>query len=62
MFESELFGMNTYILMSMIEDYLRVPERIATILSHASPTELVHRALPIGNKRSFNNLAAMPLH
>jgi hypothetical protein len=61
-FESELFGMNTYILMSMMEDYLRVPERIATIRRHATPTELVRRALPIGNKRSFINLAAMPLH
>jgi hypothetical protein len=61
-FESELFGMNTYILMSMMEDYLRVPDRIRTILSHATPEELVRRALPIGNKRSFINLAAMPLH
>lgn len=61
-FESELFGMNTYILMSMMEDYLRVPERIRTITQHASATELVRRALPIGNKRSFINLAAMPLH
>ena len=54
--------MNTYILMSMMEDYLRVPERIRTILQHATPAELVRRALPIGNKRSFINLAAMPLH
>lgn len=61
-FESELFGMNTYILMSMMEDYLRVPERIAVIRRHATPAELVARALPIGNKRSFINLAAMPLH
>ncbi len=61
-FESELFGMNTYILMSMMEDYLRVPERIATIAKHATPADLVARALPIGNKRSFINLAAMPLH
>ncbi len=61
-FESELFGMNTYILMSMMEDYLRVPERIATIKRHATPAELVKKALPIGNKRSFINLAAMPLH
>jgi len=61
-FESELFGMNTYILMSMMEDYLRVPERIATIQKHASAAEIVARALPIGNKRSFINLAAMPLH
>jgi hypothetical protein len=29
---------------------------------HASPDELVRKALPIGNKRSFINLAAMPLH
>ncbi|GAA5050703.1 hypothetical protein [Nocardia callitridis] len=61
-FESELFGMNTYILMSMMEDYLRVPERIRTIRRHASPAELIAKALPIGNKRSFINLAAMPLH
>ncbi|MGD9991645.1 hypothetical protein, partial [Pseudonocardia sp.] len=61
-FESELFGMNTYILMSMMEDYLRVPERLRTIRAHATPAELVRRALPIGNKRSFINLAAMPLH
>lgn len=61
-FESELFGMNTYILMSMMEDYLRVPERIATIRRHATPAELVRRVLPVGNKRSFINLAAMPLH
>jgi hypothetical protein len=61
-FESELFGMNTYILMSMMEDYLRVPERIRTIRKHATPAELVAKALPIGNKRSFINLAAMPLH
>ncbi|HEY9417948.1 MAG TPA: hypothetical protein VIQ30_24575 [Pseudonocardia sp.] len=61
-FESELFGMNTYIVMSMMEDYLKVPDRIRTIRRHASPTELVHRDLTIGNKRSFINLAAMPLH
>lgn len=61
-FESELFGMNTYILMSMMEDYLQVPDRIRTILRHATPEELVRRGLPIGSKRSFINLAAMPLH
>ncbi|MCW4354719.1 hypothetical protein ONR57_15530 [Hoyosella sp. YIM 151337] len=61
-FESELFGMNTYILMSMMEDYLRVPERMRIIRQHATPTELVRKALPIGNKRSFINLAATPLH
>jgi hypothetical protein len=61
-FESELFGMNTYILMSMMEDYLQVPDRLRTIRRHASATELVARDLPIGTKRSFINLAAMPLH
>lgn len=61
-FESELFGMNTYILMSMMEDYLRVPERIRTIKRYASASDLVRKALPIGNKRSFINLSAMPLH
>ena len=61
-FESELFGMNTYILMSMMEDYLQVPERIRTIAKHATPEQLVAADLPIGNKRSFINLAAIPLH
>lgn len=61
-FESELFGMNTYILMSMMEDYLRVPERIRTITKHASATEIVGRELSIGTKKSFINTAAMPLH
>jgi hypothetical protein len=61
-FESELFGMNTYILMSMMEDYLQVPDRLRTILRHATPSELVRRDLAIGNKRSFINLAALPLH
>ncbi|WP_066913113.1 hypothetical protein [Millisia brevis] len=61
-FESELFGMNTYIVMSMMEDYLRVPERLRTIARHATPEDLVRTGLPIGSKRSFINLAAMPLH
>lgn len=61
-FESELFGMNTYIIMSMMEDYLKVPDRLRTITSHASPEKLVSAGLPVGSKRSFINLAAMPLH
>ncbi|MFT4043890.1 MAG: hypothetical protein QM673_12085 [Gordonia sp. (in: high G+C Gram-positive bacteria)] len=61
-FESELFGMNTYIIMSMMEDYLRVPDRIRTISRYATPEALVRQGLPIGSKRSFINLAAMPLH
>lgn len=61
-FESELFGMNTYILMSMAEDYLRVPERVRTILKHTTATDLVRSELSIGTKKSFINCAAMPLH
>jgi len=61
-FESELFGMNTYIVMSMMEDYLRIPDRIRTILRHRSAAELVAAELPIGTKKNFINLAAMPLH
>jgi hypothetical protein len=61
-FESELFGMNTYILMSMAEDYLRVPERIRTILKHTTAADLVRSELSIGTKKSFINCAAMPLH
>ena len=54
--------MNTYIIMSMMEDYLRVPERIRVITDKMSPEELVANSVPIGTKRSFINLAAMPLH
>ncbi|MFE0749035.1 hypothetical protein [Gordonia sp. NPDC058843] len=61
-FESELFGMNTYIIMSMMEDYLKVPERLRVITEHLTPEELVRAGLPVGSKRSFINLAAMPLH
>ncbi|MFJ9388932.1 hypothetical protein ACIRON_08945 [Nocardioides sp. NPDC101246] len=61
-FESELFGMNTYIVMSMMEDYLRVPDRIRTILAHTTATDLVRSQPTIGTKKSFINLAAMPLH
>ncbi|MFC8047233.1 hypothetical protein [Nocardia sp. NPDC057353] len=61
-FESEMFGMNTYIVMSMMEDYRKVPDRLRTILRHATAEELVRTGLPIGSKRSFINLAAMPLH
>lgn len=61
-FESELFGMNTYILMSMAEDYLQVPERIRTILKHTTAADLVRSELSIGTKKSFINCAAMPLH
>ncbi|GAA4680129.1 hypothetical protein [Gordonia humi] len=61
-FESELFGMNTYIVMSMMEDYLKVPDRLRTIAAHATPEQIVAAGLPIGSKRSFINLAAMPLH
>lgn len=61
-FESELFGMNTYILMSMAEDYLQVPERIRTILKHTTAADLVKSELSIGTKKSFINCAAMPLH
>lgn len=61
-FESELFGMNTYIVMSMMEDYLQVPGRIRTILRHTSAAELVGNNPKLGTKKSFINLAAMPLH
>lgn len=61
-FESELFGMNTYIVMSMMEDYLKVPDRIRTITAHATPEQIVAANPNIGTKKSFINLAAMPLH
>ena len=61
-FESELFGMNTYIVMSMMEDYLRVPERLRAISRQASAAEVATSTLEIGTKKSFINLAAMPLH
>jgi hypothetical protein len=61
-FESELFGMNTYIIMAHLEDYLRMPERMRTIESHMSAQNVVRQGLPIGTKKNFICTVAMPLH
>ena len=61
-FESELFGMNTYIIMSHLEDYLRMPDRMRTIERHMAAEDIVRTGLPIGTKKNFICLVAMPLH
>lgn len=61
-FESELFGMNTYIILSHLEDYVRMPGRMGTIREHMSPADIATTGLPVGTKKNFICLAAMPLH
>lgn len=61
-FESELFGMNTYIIMAHLEDYLRMPGRMRTIAARMAPEEIARTGLPVGTKKNFICLVAMPLH
>jgi hypothetical protein len=61
-FESELFGMNTYIIMAHLEDYLRMPERMQVIEQKMRAEEIAGTGLPIGTKKNFICLVAMPLH
>jgi hypothetical protein len=61
-FESELFGMNTYIIMAHLEDYLRMPQRMRTIAASMVPEDVARAGLPIGTKKNFICLVAMPLH
>ncbi|HVW33938.1 MAG TPA: hypothetical protein VHL53_15495 [Acidimicrobiia bacterium] len=61
-FESELFGMNTYIIMAHLEDYLRMPQRMRTIAAAMAPEDVARAGLPVGTKKNFICLVAMPLH
>ena len=61
-FESELFGMNTYIIMAHLEDYLRMPERMEIIEQKMRAEDIARTGLPIGTKKNFICLVAMPLH
>ena len=61
-FESELFGMNTYIIMAHLEDYLRMPQRMRAITAKMAPEDVARVGLPVGTKKNFICLVAMPLH
>jgi hypothetical protein len=61
-FESELFGMNTYIIMAHLEDYLRMPERMRAIERRMAAEDIAKTGLPVGTKKNFICLVAMPLH
>jgi hypothetical protein len=61
-FESELFGMNTYIIMAHLEDYLRMPQRMRAIAAKMTPEDIARAGLPVGTKKNFICLVAMPLH
>lgn len=61
-FESELFGMNTYIIMAHLEDYLRMPERMRAIEAKMKAEDIAATGLPVGTKKNFICLVAMPLH
>jgi hypothetical protein len=61
-FESELFGMNTYIIMSHLDDYLHLPGRMLTIAESMDPRLIVERLGAVGSKCNFITSVAFILH
>jgi hypothetical protein len=61
MFESELFGMNTYLVLSFLDEYAREADRLRTILAKKTPTELIGD-LRVGTKRNFMGVMSFPLN
>lgn len=60
--ESELFPMSRYIVMSHVEDYLRVPDRLRAIQQSADPFDLFSDGLPVGSLRNYIGLMSTLLH
>lgn len=52
-FESELFGMNTYIIMSHLDDYVHLPGRMRTVTESLDPGLIVARRGAVGSKCNF---------
>jgi hypothetical protein len=61
-FESEMFPISAYVVMSHVEDYLQLPGRLRTIASAVDPYELFSRGLPVGSLRNFIGLMSTLLH
>ncbi|HEX4109959.1 MAG TPA: hypothetical protein VHX88_17620 [Solirubrobacteraceae bacterium] len=61
-FESEMFPISAYVVMSHVEDYLQLPERLRTIERALDPYELFGRGLPVGSMRNFIGLMSTLLH
>jgi hypothetical protein len=61
-FESELFGMNTYIIMSHLDDYVHLPGRMRTIAESLDPGLVVARRGAVGSKCNFITSVAFILH
>jgi hypothetical protein len=62
MFESELFPLNSYIIMGHLEDYLQMPGRIRAIEAARPAEDIIAARVPVGTKTNFINLAALLLH
>jgi len=62
MFDSELFSLNSYIIMGHLEDYLRTSTRIRAIEARMGAGEVVGAGLRLGTKRNFIYLAAVLMH
>jgi hypothetical protein len=60
--ESEFFRLNAYLVLSHIEDYLRLPDRLRTISAAKAPEAIVRQGLPLGTRRNFIGITAMMVH
>ena len=62
MFDSELFSLNSYIIMGHLEDYLQMSTRIRAIEARLAAEEIVAAGPRVGTKRNFIYLAAVLMH
>ncbi|MGH8999316.1 MAG: hypothetical protein ACRDY7_07995 [Acidimicrobiia bacterium] len=62
MFESELFRINSHIIMGHVEDYLRTADRIRAIERRMASQDVIAVRLPVGTKTNFICLAAVAFH
>lgn len=62
MIESELFGLNGYVALAHIEDYLRLPDRVRRIGAAMAPEDIVAAGAPLGTRRNFISITATMLH
>ena len=62
MHESELFPVNTSIIMGQVEDYLQMPQRLRAIEAKMAAEDIVRDGSYLGTKRNFIGLLALFLH
>jgi hypothetical protein len=62
MHESELFPVNSYIILGNLEDYLQMPQRIRSIEDKMAAQDILQNSLFLGTKRNFISLMALFVH